>query len=91
MYELANAIPRPILARHQYERETRSIRVAVKPAYLDDQSDPDDGRYVWSYTVTIENRGAGAGAAAVALSGTSPTARAGCRKCAAPAWWAPSR
>ena len=42
---------------HQYERETRSIRVAVKPAYLDDQSDPDDDRYVWSYTVTIENRG----------------------------------
>jgi ApaG protein len=40
-----------------YEQETRSIHVAVKPAYLDDQSDPDDGRYVWSYTVTIENRG----------------------------------
>src|SRR3954471_21747964 len=40
-----------------YERETRSIHVAVKPAYLDDQSDPDDGRFVWSYTVTIENRG----------------------------------
>ena len=39
-----------------YERETRRIRVAVKPAYLDDQSDPDDDRYVWSYTVTIENR-----------------------------------
>jgi ApaG protein len=41
-----------------YERQTRSIRVAVQPAYLDDQSDPDDRRYVWSYTVTIENRGA---------------------------------
>jgi ApaG protein len=40
-----------------YEQETRCIHVAVKPAYLDDQSDPDDGRYVWSYTVTIENRG----------------------------------
>jgi ApaG protein len=43
---------------YQYELETRSIRVAVKPAYLDDQSDPEDDRYVWSYTVTIENRGA---------------------------------
>jgi ApaG protein len=42
----------------RYERETRSIRVAVKPAYLDDQSDPDDDRYVWSYTVTIENKSA---------------------------------
>src|ERR1700744_6528252 len=40
-----------------YERQTRSIHVAVKPAYLDDQSDPADGRYVWSSTVTIENRG----------------------------------
>ena len=44
--------------RMRYMRETRSIRVAVKPAYLDDQSDPEDGRYVWSYTVTIENKGA---------------------------------
>jgi ApaG protein len=40
-----------------YERVTRGIRVAVKPAFLDDQSDPDDGHYLWSYTVTIENRG----------------------------------
>ena len=41
----------------QYELETRRIRVAVRPAYLDDQSSPEDDRYVWSYTVTIENRG----------------------------------
>jgi ApaG protein len=41
-----------------YESSTRNIRVAVQPAYLDDQSDPDEQRYLWSYTVTIENRGA---------------------------------
>ena len=41
-----------------YERSTRNIRVAVQPAFLDDQSDPDEERYLWSYTVTIENRGA---------------------------------
>ena len=41
----------------QYELETRRIRVAVRPAYLDDQSDPDGDRYVWSYTVIIENLG----------------------------------
>lgn len=41
----------------QYERVTRGIRVAVKPSFLDDQSDPDDSRYLWSYTVTIENKG----------------------------------
>lgn len=41
----------------RYESVTRSIRVAVRPAYLDDQSDPEDDRYVWSYTVVIENTG----------------------------------
>jgi ApaG protein len=40
-----------------YERVTRGIRVAVEPAYLDDQSDPDEGQFLWSYTVTIENNG----------------------------------
>ena len=38
-----------------YETITRGIRVAVKPAYLDDQSDPLEGQFLWSYTVTIEN------------------------------------
>ena len=45
------------MANDVYERVTRGVRVQVKPAYLDDQSDPDDGHYLWSYTVTIENRG----------------------------------
>ncbi len=40
-----------------YDALTRNIRVRVAPAYLDDQSDPEDGRYVWAYTVTIENEG----------------------------------
>ena len=40
-----------------YERVTRGIRVSVKPAFLDDQSDPGDNRFVWSYAVTIENNG----------------------------------
>ena len=40
-----------------YERVTKGIRVAVQPSYLDDQSDPDEGQYLWSYTVTIENTG----------------------------------
>ncbi|HUO98964.1 MAG TPA: Co2+/Mg2+ efflux protein ApaG [Rhizomicrobium sp.] len=41
-----------------YERTTRGIRVAVEPSFLDDQSDPDDGQFLWAYTVTIENHGA---------------------------------
>jgi len=40
-----------------YERKTGNIRVKVKPAFLDDQSDPDENHYLWSYTVTIENDG----------------------------------
>jgi ApaG protein len=40
-----------------YESSTRGIKVAVRPAFLDDQSDPDEGQYLWSYTVTIENTG----------------------------------
>jgi ApaG protein len=41
-----------------YERTTHGIRVAVQPAFIDDQSDPDDDRFLWSYTVTIENKSA---------------------------------
>ena len=40
-----------------YERQTGPIHVAVIPAYLDDQSEPDEDRYVWAYTITVENRG----------------------------------
>jgi ApaG protein len=57
MYERETPFPPLADASYRYERETRSIHVAVKPAYLDDQSDPDERRFVWSYTVTIENRG----------------------------------
>jgi ApaG protein len=40
-----------------YERTTRGVRVVVKPVYLDDQSSPAERRFVWSYTITIENNG----------------------------------
>jgi ApaG protein len=40
-----------------YERTTRGVRVAVQPAFLDDQSDPSEGQFLWAYTVTIENNG----------------------------------
>ena len=41
-----------------YEETTRGIRVAVEPDFLQDQSAPEESRYVWAYHVTIENRGA---------------------------------
>src|SRR6478752_3036594 len=33
------------------------IVVDVETVYRDDQSDPNDGRYVFSYTITIRNEG----------------------------------
>lgn len=33
------------------------IRVSVEPNYLDDESAPDENRFVFSYTVTITNQG----------------------------------
>lgn len=33
------------------------IRIEVATAYIADQSDPDDGRFVFSYTITITNAG----------------------------------
>ncbi len=40
-----------------YECVTRGIKVSVSPAFIDEQSDPDTGDYLWSYAVTIENHG----------------------------------
>jgi ApaG protein len=33
------------------------IRVEVETSYLDEQSDPNERRYVFSYTITIRNEG----------------------------------
>ena len=43
--------------RIMYSSITRSIRVTVKPFYLEDQSSPDESHYVWAYHVRIENQG----------------------------------
>lgn len=40
-----------------YSAVTRSIRVSVRPTYLDDQSRPEDNYFVWAYEVMIENEG----------------------------------
>ncbi len=41
-----------------YTAETRGIRVTVRPVYLEEQSSPEQGHFVWAYHVHIENRGA---------------------------------
>jgi len=40
-----------------YHETTESIRVTVKPIYLEDQSSPAEDHYVWAYRVQIENMG----------------------------------
>ena len=37
--------------------KSNKINVSVKPAYLPEQSDPDNAKYVFSYTVTMSNVG----------------------------------
>jgi ApaG protein len=44
------------MSRHRYEEITRDIRIAVEPDFLEDQSDPEENRYLWAYRVTIENK-----------------------------------
>ena len=40
-----------------YSETTNSIRVTVKPIYLEEQSTPVDDHYVWAYQVEILNMG----------------------------------
>jgi ApaG protein len=41
----------------RYTALTRGVRVTVRSFYLADQSDPEEGRYVWAYKVEIANEG----------------------------------
>ena len=43
--------------RGAYSEITRDIRVSVRSFFLNDQSQPDDRRFVWAYRVRIENHG----------------------------------
>ena len=40
-----------------YRSTTRGIQITVEPAYMDEQSLPQSGRYFWSYTIEIANLG----------------------------------
>lgn len=42
---------------HEYSQVTRSVRVTVQPVFLEDQSEPEESRYVWAYHVRIDNEG----------------------------------
>ena len=40
-----------------YQETTREICITVEPTFLDDQSEPAQGRFIWSYKITIDNKG----------------------------------
>lgn len=39
-----------------YEQETSGVVVRADPRFLDEESEPDEGRFLWAYTIEIENR-----------------------------------
>ena len=41
---------------NDYTKTTKGVRVSVRSFYLEDQSQADEGRFVWAYRVTIENK-----------------------------------
>lgn len=40
-----------------FEQETAGVMVRVEPRFLPEESAPEQSRYVWAYTIEIENRG----------------------------------
>ena len=40
-----------------YSAITRGIRITVRSFYLEDQSKPEEGRFVWAYRIRISNEG----------------------------------
>lgn len=40
-----------------YSQTTHGIRVTVRPQFLEEQSSPGEGHFVWAYSVRIENEG----------------------------------
>ncbi|MFN4009472.1 Co2+/Mg2+ efflux protein ApaG [Pannonibacter sp.] len=38
-----------------YRATTQGIQITVEPMYLEEQSEPKNGRFVWAYTIEIRN------------------------------------
>ncbi len=41
-----------------YEAETNGVFVRATPMFIEEESSPEQGRYLWAYHIEIENRGA---------------------------------
>lgn len=48
----------PMQQLFPYAATTRAVTVRVAPNYLEEQSDPDEGQFVWAYHIRLENGGA---------------------------------
>lgn len=42
---------------YPYEAETDGIIVRVRPMFMDEESSPEDDKFLWAYQIEIENRG----------------------------------
>jgi ApaG protein len=40
-----------------YQAVTEHIRVTVRPEFIEQQSKPEDNKFIWAYTIIVENRG----------------------------------
>jgi ApaG protein len=43
---------------NDYSAVTRGIRITVRSFYLEDQSKPEENKFVWAYRIRIANEGA---------------------------------
>jgi ApaG protein len=46
-----------MIERDAFVAETDGVIVRVHPRFLDEESSPQNDRYIWAYTVVIENHG----------------------------------
>ena len=53
--EAPSAVPATVSL---FEQRTGDVIVRVEPEYLAEQSSPSDGRFIWAYTVEIDNQSA---------------------------------
>lgn len=45
------------MTAYPYEAETNGVCIRVRPVFVDEQSSPEDDRFLWAYHIEIENRG----------------------------------
>jgi len=54
----ASIIPISLEGLHLFEQRTKDVIIRVEPEFLAEQSSAADSRYIWAYTVEIDNQSA---------------------------------